>query len=82
MADHQEQDLLRRFLQYFQQSVLGGDVQIVHRVDDRDPPAAIGRAHVEKALELANLLDGDLLAELLGLFIPGAAAQQHTRLPQ
>ena len=55
---------------------------LVRRIDDHRAVAAIGGGKLEEAAQPADLVDGDLGLQPLGLVVPAAADQRQARLGQ
>ncbi len=74
--------LAGRFLEQFQQGIGGGDVHLIHRVDDGHALPAIGGGQGEIAFHLAHFIHRDVGAQAVGLFVIGAAQEEQAGFGQ
>ena len=58
-----------RFFQDFQQPIGRGGVQVLRPIDDHDPPAALRRSQRQEAVDLTDILYGDVALQALGFFV-------------
>src|SRR6516225_1462248 len=63
MADQQKQPPLRRFFEYFQQSIGSIAIHFLGTVYNDDAPPLLRRGQPEKAGNLARVFDDDLTAQ-------------------
>ena len=80
VADEQQQRARRRLLQNFQQRIGAFALQIVHRIDDGDAPAALARGRAEKSDRAPHVVDADHGIEFAGLLIDDALQHQQIAL--
>ena len=69
VGDEEQGDVRRGLFEELQESVRGGGVHLVHRVDDRHAPPAICGRQREKAFHLAYFVDRNHILQLSLFFI-------------
>ena len=80
VRDQQERGAGGRFLEHLQQRIGGAGVHLVGGIDDHNPPPAIGCREAEEAPEAADIVDHDLVAQALGVFVDAAGDAGQPRL--
>src|SRR6516165_177131 len=63
MAYQQQQRPLRRLLENFEQGIRSRPIELVDRIDDGDPPAALSCGRAEERNRAAHVVGRDLLAQ-------------------
>ena len=80
MAHQQQHGAPGRLFQDLEQRVRARWVELVDRIDDGDPPAALPGGRAEERDRPAHVVDLDVLAQLAGFFVDRALQHQQIAL--
>jgi hypothetical protein len=79
VGDDQHQGAARRLLEHLQDGIGARPVQLVDRIEDDHPPAAVGRRQGQEGADAAHVVDGNLAFQA-GHLVVGPAALDHPQI--